>query len=228
LDGLRTKPPCHRSDLIYRLCQPGLTDQPGLIDQGLPGSRWIARPAWPPFSDASASRRMACGDRFLHRQSTSPSLERHRIQRERLLQPLRTSACSTSTPPPVPLPDLACGAAGIEIQVPANRREAAGLPLAAAHGASGRFPAPGLLRQRQPPLVRSLSGTSIGDKRIIRLIRKWLEAGILQHGVATVADSGTGQGSVISPLLGNIYLRYVFDLWAERWRRQGARGDAVR
>src|SRR5271157_1253689 len=60
----------------------------------------------------------------------------------------------------------------------------------------------------------------IGDKRIIRLIRKWLKAGILEDGVVTVADSGTGQGSVISPLLGNIYLHYVFDLWAERWRRQ--------
>ena len=46
----------------------------------------------------------------------------------------------------------------------------------------------------------------IGDKRIIRLIRKWLKAGILEDGVVTVADRGTGQGSVISPLLGNIYL----------------------
>src|ERR1700693_5848968 len=67
----------------------------------------------------------------------------------------------------------------------------------------------------------------IGDKRIIRLIRKWLKAGILEDGVVTVADSGTGQGSVISPLLGNIYLHYVFDLWAERWRRQEARGDMI-
>jgi group II intron reverse transcriptase/maturase len=67
----------------------------------------------------------------------------------------------------------------------------------------------------------------IGDKRIIRLIRKWLKAGILEDGVVTVADSGTGQGSVISPLLGNIYLHYVFDLWAERWRRQEARGGMI-
>jgi len=57
---------CHRSDPIYRLRQPGLIDQ-GLIEQGLPGSRWTARP-WPASSDASASRRTACGDRFLHRQ----------------------------------------------------------------------------------------------------------------------------------------------------------------
>jgi len=67
----------------------------------------------------------------------------------------------------------------------------------------------------------------IGDKRIIRLIRKWLKAGILEDGVVSVADSGTGQGSVISPLLANIYLHYVFDLWAERWRRQEAHGDMI-
>jgi RNA-directed DNA polymerase len=67
----------------------------------------------------------------------------------------------------------------------------------------------------------------IGDKRIIRLIRKWLKAGILEDGIVSVAESGTGQGSVISPLLANIYLHYGFDLWAERWRRQEARGDMI-
>jgi group II intron reverse transcriptase/maturase len=67
----------------------------------------------------------------------------------------------------------------------------------------------------------------IGDKRIIRLIRKWLRAGILEDGVVTVDDRGTGQGSVISPLLANIYLHYVFDLWADRWRRREAQGDVV-
>jgi RNA-directed DNA polymerase len=67
----------------------------------------------------------------------------------------------------------------------------------------------------------------IGDKRIIRLIQKWLRAGILEDGVVTVDDRGTGQGSVISPLLANIYLHYCFDLWAERWRRQEAHGDMI-
>jgi len=67
----------------------------------------------------------------------------------------------------------------------------------------------------------------IGDKRIIRLIRKWLRAGILEDGVVTVDDRGTGQGSVISPLLANIYLHYVFDLWADRWRRREAQGEVV-
>src|SRR6201987_1743007 len=75
-------------------------------------------------------------------------------------------------------------------------------------------------------LVRFLA-YRVGDKRITRLIEKWLRAGILEDGIVTVDDRGTGQGSVISPLLANIYLHYVFDLWAERWRRQEARGDMI-
>ena len=67
----------------------------------------------------------------------------------------------------------------------------------------------------------------IGDKRIVRLIQKWLKAGILEDGVVTVDDRGTGQGSVISTLLANVYMHYCFDLWAERWRRQEARGDMI-
>jgi group II intron reverse transcriptase/maturase len=75
-------------------------------------------------------------------------------------------------------------------------------------------------------LVRFLEHR-IGDKRIIRLIQKWLRAGILEDGDVTVDDRGTGQGSVISPLLANIYLHYVMDLWAERWRRREAQGDMI-
>ena len=67
----------------------------------------------------------------------------------------------------------------------------------------------------------------IGDKRIIRLVQKWLRAGVLEDGVVTVEETGTGQGSVISPLLANVYLHYVFDLWAERWRRREATGDMI-
>src|SRR5271156_6917113 len=67
----------------------------------------------------------------------------------------------------------------------------------------------------------------IGDPRIIRLIRKWLKAGILEDGIVTDSDKGTGQGSVISPLLANIYLHYVLDLWANCWRRQEATGDMI-
>jgi group II intron reverse transcriptase/maturase len=67
----------------------------------------------------------------------------------------------------------------------------------------------------------------IGDLRIIRLIQKWLKAGVLENGAVTVSEQGTGQGSVISPLLANVYLHYVFDLWAERWRRHEATGDMI-
>jgi group II intron reverse transcriptase/maturase len=67
----------------------------------------------------------------------------------------------------------------------------------------------------------------IADPRIIRLIQKWLKAGVLEDGVVTVSEKGTGQGSVISPRLANVYLHYVFDLWAERWRRHEATGGMM-
>ena len=75
-------------------------------------------------------------------------------------------------------------------------------------------------------LVRFLNHR-IGDPRMIRLIQKWLRAGILEDGVVTTSDRGTGQGSVASPLLANIYLHYVFDLWANRWRQREATGDMI-
>ena len=67
----------------------------------------------------------------------------------------------------------------------------------------------------------------IGDPRMIRLIQKWLKVGVLEDGIVTVSEKGTGQGAVISPLLANIYLHYVLDLWAERWRRRDATGDMI-
>jgi len=67
----------------------------------------------------------------------------------------------------------------------------------------------------------------INDPRMIRLIQKWLKAGILEDGIVTINETGTGQGSVVSPLLANVYLHYVFDLWAERWRRREASGDMI-
>src|SRR5262249_26569168 len=75
-------------------------------------------------------------------------------------------------------------------------------------------------------LVRFLEHR-IGDRRIIRLIGKWLKAGVLEAEVVTISDKGTGQGSVASPLLANVYLHYVFDLWAARWRRREATGDMI-
>jgi RNA-directed DNA polymerase len=75
-------------------------------------------------------------------------------------------------------------------------------------------------------LVRFLNHR-ISDPRIIRLIQKWLKAGVLEEGVVTTSETGTGQGSVISPLLANIYLHYAFDLWANRWRQREATGDMI-
>jgi group II intron reverse transcriptase/maturase len=67
----------------------------------------------------------------------------------------------------------------------------------------------------------------IGDPRIVRLIRKWLRAGVLEDGVVGINETGTAQGAVISPLLANIYLHYALDLWAERYRRREATGDMI-
>ncbi len=67
----------------------------------------------------------------------------------------------------------------------------------------------------------------IGDPRMIRLIQKWLKAGVFEDGVVMASERGTGQGSVASPLLANIYLHYAFDLWAERWRRREATGNMI-
>ena len=75
-------------------------------------------------------------------------------------------------------------------------------------------------------LVRFLEHR-IGDQRIIRLVRKWLKAGVLEEGEWSVSETGTPQGAVASPLLANVYLHYVFDLWAERWRRREATGNVI-
>lgn len=70
-------------------------------------------------------------------------------------------------------------------------------------------------------------GHRIGDPRMIRLIQKWLKTGVMEDGVVTASEMGTGQGAVISPLLANIYLHYALDLYAERWRRREAAGDMI-
>jgi group II intron reverse transcriptase/maturase len=67
----------------------------------------------------------------------------------------------------------------------------------------------------------------IGDRRINRLIRKWLKAGVMEDGELVTTETGTPQGAVASPLLANIYLHYVFDLWADRWRKRHARGQVI-
>jgi RNA-directed DNA polymerase len=67
----------------------------------------------------------------------------------------------------------------------------------------------------------------IADRRVVRLIQKWLNAGVLEHGKRTRVEEGTPQGGSASPLLANLYLHYVFDLWAQNWRRKQARGDVI-
>jgi RNA-directed DNA polymerase len=67
----------------------------------------------------------------------------------------------------------------------------------------------------------------IADQRVIRLIRKWLEAGVIEDGKRIPAVKGTPQGAVISPLLANIYLHYAFDLWVQHWRKQPGRGEVI-
>ena len=67
----------------------------------------------------------------------------------------------------------------------------------------------------------------IADRRVLRLIRKWLKAGVIEHGEWSETTEGTPQGASASPLLSNVYLHYVFDLWAHQWRRRNARGDVV-
>ena len=67
----------------------------------------------------------------------------------------------------------------------------------------------------------------IGDRRVVRLIRKWLKVGVMEDGEVRPGEIGTPQGAVISPLLANIYLHYVFDLWAQQWRQRHAQGNII-
>ncbi len=67
----------------------------------------------------------------------------------------------------------------------------------------------------------------IGDRRMLRLVAKWLRAGVSEEGKRSRTTVGTPQGAVISPLLANIYLHYALDLWARRWRRREARGEVI-
>jgi group II intron reverse transcriptase/maturase len=67
----------------------------------------------------------------------------------------------------------------------------------------------------------------IGDKRIVRLIQKWLKAGVMEDGKWFETKEGTPQGSVISPILANLYLHYVLDVWAQAWRKKVARGEMI-
>ena len=67
----------------------------------------------------------------------------------------------------------------------------------------------------------------IADMRVLRLIQRWLKAGVIEDGEWSKTEEGTAQGASVSPLLANVYLHYVFDLWADQWRRRHARGDVI-
>ena len=67
----------------------------------------------------------------------------------------------------------------------------------------------------------------VADRRILRLIRKWLKAGVMEEGKWSEPFTGTPQGAVISPLLANVYLHYSFDLWVHAWRQRWAQGEVV-
>ncbi|HKX04854.1 MAG TPA: group II intron reverse transcriptase/maturase [Methylomirabilota bacterium] len=67
----------------------------------------------------------------------------------------------------------------------------------------------------------------VADKRMLRLIQKWLKAGVIEDGTWAACDEGTPQGATVSPLLANVYLHYVLDLWVDQWRRRQARGDMI-
>src|SRR6202022_4295546 len=67
----------------------------------------------------------------------------------------------------------------------------------------------------------------IADKRVLRLIDKWLSAGVIEDGRWSESVQGAPQGASASPLLANVYLHYVFDLWVRQWRQRHARGDVI-
>lgn len=72
-----------------------------------------------------------------------------------------------------------------------------------------------------------LLSTAWPIRRILRLIQKWLKAGVSEDGQRSESKVGTPQGAVVSPLLANVYLHYVFDLWIEAWRQRVATGDVI-
>src|SRR6266516_4700132 len=75
--------------------------------------------------------------------------------------------------------------------------------------------------------LRKFPGHRIAHKRVLRLIGRWLAAGVIEDGEWTECDQGSPQGASVSPLLANVYLHYVLDLWAGWWRRSHARGDVI-
>src|SRR5438552_736222 len=108
--------------------------------------------------------------------------------------------------------------------------------LRGAYHALKRDAAPGIDGERWRPYGEALEDNladwsgrlkRVADRRVVRLIQKWLNAGVREDGTRTWSDKGTPQGSSISPLLANVYLHYAFDLWVRRWRKTQAHGDMI-
>jgi RNA-directed DNA polymerase len=75
--------------------------------------------------------------------------------------------------------------------------------------------------------MRTFVEHRIADKRVLRLIQKWLNAGVIEDGSWSASEEGAPQGATASPLLANVYLHHVFDLWAQHWRKRQAHGDVI-
>jgi len=75
--------------------------------------------------------------------------------------------------------------------------------------------------------LRKFLGHRIADNRVLRLVDKWLAAGVVEDGTWTASEQGSPQGASVSPLLANVYLHYVLDLWADWWRKRHAHGDVI-
>ena len=86
---------------------------------------------------------------------------------------------------------------------------------------------PRFLHQSRSRLAEKFLEHRIADKRVLRLIRKWLNAGVIEDGKWTANETGAPQGASASPLLANIYLHYVFDRWVRQWRKRHAHGDVI-
>ena len=85
----------------------------------------------------------------------------------------------------------------------------------------------GFFRQLVARMGDEVRRARVADRRILRLIQKWLKAGVSEDGQWSESKVGTPQGAVVSPLLANVYLHYVFDLWVEAWRKKVAKGDVI-
>jgi hypothetical protein len=79
----------------------------------------------------------------------------------------------------------------------------------------------------RPWMVGRFIKHRVGDSRVVRLIQKWLAAGVMENGEWTSSEVGSPQGATASPLLANVYLHDVLDLWAQQWRTKVARGDVI-